>query len=63
MFGLLTGVVLIAVGWVSLAAHQHNMTPDIRALGLTAIFLGGVLIVAWLGGRIRFLTWWCDRVA
>ena len=61
MIGLILGVMLIIVGaWSDFKAnhatplHPSPYWADIRIAGLVAIFVGGILIVAWIGGLMRF---------
>lgn len=54
MIGLVLGVGLIVVGTWSEETHKHQPPSDIRTFGLCAILLGGILVVAWLGGLMRF---------
>ena len=55
MIGLILGVGLVIAGtWAGLV-HKHHLTPDLQTAIVVAIVLGGILVVAWLGGLLRFL--------
>ena len=55
MIGLILGVGLVIAGtWTGLV-HKHHLTPDLQTVIVVAIVLGGILIVAWIGGLLRFL--------
>ena len=54
MVGLILGIALIITGAWTGFAHKHHLTSDLRIFMLIAIFLGGILVVAWLGGLMRF---------
>ena len=55
MIGLILGVGLVIAGtWTGLV-HKHHLTPDLQTAIVVAIVLGGILIVAWIGGLFRFL--------
>jgi hypothetical protein len=53
MFAI-AGIILIVAGAWSDFAHKNHLTPDIRYAGIAAMLLGGVMLVAWLGGLMRF---------
>ena len=54
MIGLILGVGLVIAGTLAGLVHKHHLTPDLQTAVIVAIVLGGILVVAWLGGLLRF---------
>jgi hypothetical protein len=53
MFAIIGIILMVAGAWTDFS-HKNHLTPDVRYAGIVAIGLGGIMVVSWLGGLMRF---------